>query len=278
MIIDCKKIAEEMIEEVRVRAEGLARAPKIVSVVVGTDGGSESYLNMMEKTFAKVGFATEIRRMPAEATTEEAIRLIDEINADAFVDGCIIHKPLPKQIDESKLLLRLSPDKDLDGFHPMNLGLMFAGNPAAVVPCTAQAAVEVLKRSVGDLTGKNIAVIGRSNIVGKPLSILLLAQNATVTVCHSKTKNLSEITKKADIVVVAVGSPKFLTGDMVGEHSIVIDVGTNNVDGKMVGDADFANLENYVSAITPVPGGVGRVTNAILLSNALKNYQKSVKE
>ncbi|MDO4753993.1 MAG: bifunctional 5,10-methylenetetrahydrofolate dehydrogenase/5,10-methenyltetrahydrofolate cyclohydrolase [Bacillota bacterium] len=277
MVIDCKKIAEDMIEEVRQKASGLARSPKIVSVVVGTDGGSESYLNMMEKTFAKVGFETEIKRLPEETTTEEAIAVIDQINADSGVDGCIIHKPLPKQIAEGELLLRLSPDKDLDGFHPMNLGLMFAGAKNAVVPCTAQAAVEVLKRSVGNLSGKNIAVIGRSNIVGKPLSILLLAENATVTVCHSKTRNLSEITKKADIVVVAVGSPRFLTADMVGEHSIVIDVGTNNVDGKMVGDADFANLEGYVNMITPVPGGVGRVTNAILLSNALTNYMKSTR-
>lgn len=275
MVIDCKKIAEEMIEEVRSRASSSARPPKIVSVVVGTDGGSESYLNMMEKTFEKVGFATEIKRMPEETSTECAIALIDELNAESGVDGVIIHKPLPKQIREEELLLRLSPEKDLDGFHPMNLGLMFAGAENAVVPCTAQASVEVLKRSVGDLSGKHIAVVGRSNIVGKPLAILLLAENATVTVCHSRTKNLSDITRSADIVVVAVGKPKFLTKDMVSEHSVVIDVGTNRVDGKMVGDSDFENLKDYVRMITPVPGGVGRVTNAILLSNALTNYTRS---
>lgn len=275
MVIDCKKIAEEMIEEVRSRASSSARPPKIVSVVVGTDGGSESYLNMMEKTFEKVGFTTEIKCMPEETSTECAIALIDELNAESGVDGVIIHKPLPKQIREEELLLRLSPEKDLDGFHPMNLGLMFAGAENAVVPCTAQASVEVLKRSVGDLSGKHIAVVGRSNIVGKPLAILLLAENATVTVCHSRTKNLSDITRSADIVVVAVGKPKFLTKDMVSEHSVVIDVGTNRVDGKMVGDSDFENLKDYVRMITPVPGGVGRVTNAILLSNALTNYTRS---
>lgn len=277
MIIDCKRIAEEMIEEVRAEAANLKRPPKIVSVVVGTDGGSESYLNMMEKTFAKVGFETEICRKSAEATTEEATSLIDELNERDDVDGVIIHKPLPKQIKEGELLLKLRPEKDLDGFHPMNLGLMFAGDPAATTPCTARAAVEVLKRAVGELAGKNIAVVGRSNIVGKPLSLLLLAENATVTVCHSKTKDLAEITKAADIVVVAVGRPRFLTRDMVSTHSVVIDVGTNNVGGKMVGDTDFEAIAPIVKMITPVPGGVGRVTNAILLANALKNYKRRCK-
>lgn len=277
MVIDCKAIAERIISDVRERASGALRPPKIVSVVIGTDGGSESYLNMMEKTFGKAGFSTEILRMSAGSTTEEAIAVIDGLNAREDVDGVIIHKPLPKGISERDLLLRLHPDKDLDGFHPMNLGLMFAGDPDAVIPCTAQAAVEVLKRTVGDLSGKHVAVIGRSNIVGKPLSLLLLAKNATVTVCHSRTKDLAKITREAEIVVVAVGRPRFLTKEMVGEHSIVIDVGTNNVDGKMVGDSDFEALSGYVKMITPVPGGVGRVTNAILLANAFRNFTKKHK-
>ncbi len=272
MRIDCKQIAGNMIEDVRLQSEGLQRVPKIVSVVVGTDGGSESYLKMMEKTFAKVGFESEIVRMPETVSNEEAMSKIEALNKDQSVDGIIVHKPLPRQIDEDALILKIDPNKDLDGFHPMNLGKMFAGDKTAVVPCTAKAAVEVLKGAGVDLTGKNVVVIGRSNIVGKPLSILLLAENATVTVCHSKTKNIAEITRAADIVVVAVGRPKFLTKDMVTEKTIVIDVGTNNVDGKMVGDSDFGELEDYVQMITPVPGGVGRVTNALLLTNALRCF------
>ncbi len=272
MKIDCKKIADEIVEEVRVKAQGNVRMPKIVSVVIGTDGGSESYLKMMEKTFSKVNFESEIRRLPADVSHDEAIALVKALNDDASVDGIIVHKPLPQQIDEEALILTINPNKDLDGFHPMNLGRMFAGDTKAIVPCTAKAAVTVLQGAGVDLKGKHVAVVGRSNIVGKPLSILLLAEHATVTICHSKTKNLSEITKNADIVVVAVGKPRFLTKDMVGSHSIVIDVGTNNVDGKMVGDADFEAMVDDVQMITPVPGGVGRVTNALLLSNALSCF------
>ncbi len=272
MKIDCKKIAAEIIEDVRVKAQGTVRVPKIVSVVIGTDGGSESYLKMMEKTFAKVNFDSEIKRLPADVSNDEAISLVKSLNEDVLVDGIIVHKPLPKQIDEEALILAIDPNKDLDGFHPMNLGRMFAGDKQAIVPCTAKAAVTVLQHAGVNLVGKHVAVVGRSNIVGKPLSILLLSEHATVTVCHSKTEHLEDITKKADIVVVAVGRPRFLTKNMVGKHSIVIDVGTNNVDGKMVGDADFEALEDYVRMITPVPGGVGRVTNALLLSNALSCF------
>lgn len=272
MIIDCKLIADQKIEKIANETSQLQVKPKIVSMVVGYDGGSESYLNMMEKTFRRVDFETEIVRLDASASTEDALKKIDEFNLDPNVHGVIIHKPLPPQMNEDEMLMRLDPKKDLDGFHPTNLGLMFAGDKKATAPCTAQAVVEVLKASGYELSGKHVVVVGRSNIVGKPLSILLLAENATVTVCHSRTKDLAAFTKAADVVVVAVGKPRFLKKDMVTEKTVVIDVGTNNVDGKMVGDADFEELKDYVSAITPVPGGVGRVTNAILLSNALKCF------
>ncbi len=277
MIIDCKSIADAIIESVHREASGAAKTPRIASVVIGSDGGSESYLKMMEKTFERAGFGTCICRLAEDATTEQAIALVESLNADREIDGVIIHKPLPPQIDERRLLYSLDPRKDLDGLHPVNLGKTLSGDAGAIAPCTARAAVEVAKGAGIELTGKHVVIIGRSSIVGKPAALLFLSENATVTVCHSKTSNLADITKRADIIVVAVGRPRFLGREMVSEHSVVIDVGTNNVDGKMVGDADFDAIFGLVKMITPVPGGVGRVTNAVLLANALTNFTNNNK-
>lgn len=272
MTIDCKAIAEKIKNEVREQVATLPRAPKIVCIIAGTDGGAESYLRMMTKTCDSVGYASEILRLPETATNEELIALIHQCNQDAGIDGILVQKPLPKQIDEDRVLSEINPGKDLDGFLEINAGRLFQGKKGTQ-PCTPQAVVRILQESGVDLTGKDVVMLGRSNIVGKPLSMMLLAKNATVTICHSKTANLIEHTRRADVVVVAIGIPRFLKKEMVTEDTIVIDVGTNNVDGKMVGDADYDNLKDYVKMITPVPGGVGPVTNAILLVNAMNNYR-----
>lgn len=272
MTIDCKAIAEKIKNEVREQVATLPRAPKIVCIIAGTDGGAESYLRMMTKTCDSVGYASEILRLPETATNEELIALIHQCNQDAGIDGILVQKPLPKQIDEDRVLSEINPGKDLDGFLEINAGRLFQGKKGTQ-PCTPQAVVRILQESGVDLTGKDVVMLGRSNIVGKPLSMMLLAKNATVTICHSKTANLIEHTRRADVVVVAIGIPRFLKKEMVTEDTIVIDVGTNNVDSKMVGDADYDNLKDYVKMITPVPGGVGPVTNAILLVNAMNNYR-----
>jgi len=218
-----------------------------------------------------VGFGYEIYRLPESTTEAQLLSVIEEKNKDEFVNGIIVQMPLPPHISEEKIITAIKPTKDIDGFHPMNAGRLFKGEKATR-PCTPLAVVTMLDALEVDLEGKNVVVIGRSNIVGKPLSVMLMHKNATVTVCHSKTQNLMQHTQCADIVILAVGIANFLKREMVNENTIVIDVGMNELDGKLVGDADFDALKDYVKMITPVPGGVGPVTNAVLLLNVLEHF------
>lgn len=268
MIIDGRKIANELKEKIAIALTQVADKPKISAIILGEHPSSMSYLKMLEKTCNSVGFSYEIIALPIETSHDKLLQIIDDKNKDDQIKGLLIQLPLPDHIDESAVLMRISPDKDLDGFNPINAGYLFKGKPG-IRPCTPQAVMTILSEMGIALEGKNVVVVGRSNIVGKPLAMMLLEKNATVTICHSRTKNLSDFTKKADIVVVAVGKPKFLTKEMVTTNTVVIDVGTNMLNGKLVGDADFEALVDYVAMITPVPGGVGPVTNVVLLNNAL---------
>jgi methylenetetrahydrofolate dehydrogenase (NADP+)/methenyltetrahydrofolate cyclohydrolase len=270
MIIDGKQIANTLKNEIKERVQAMAVKPKVSAIILGEHPSSLSYLKMLEKTCIAVDFDYEIVSLPAETTLAELLSTIDEKNNTSQVKGILVQLPLPAHIDASMVLDAIAPEKDLDGFHPLNAGHLFKGEKG-IRPCTPSAVMYILDKSGIDLKGKDVVVIGRSNIVGKPLAMMLLEQNATVTVCHSKTKALAEHTRRADIIVVAVGVPHFLTREMVTEESIVIDVGTNMLNGKLTGDADFEALKDYVKMITPVPGGVGPVTNAVLLNNALMN-------
>jgi len=268
MIIDGRKIASELKEKIAMSMTQLTEKPKISAIILGEHPSSMSYLKMLEKTCNAVGFSYEIVGMPIDTTHEKLIQVIDEKNDDNSINGILVQLPLPAHIDEAAVLMRILPEKDLDGFNPLNAGYLFKGEPG-IRPCTPLAVMTILSEMSIALEGKHVVVVGRSNIVGKPLALMLLEKNATVTICHSRTKELASFTKSADIVVVAVGKPKFLTKEMVRPETIVIDVGTNMENGKLVGDADFDALAEYVAMITPVPGGVGPVTNAILLKNAL---------
>ncbi|MDK2866475.1 MAG: methylenetetrahydrofolate dehydrogenase / methenyltetrahydrofolate cyclohydrolase [Clostridiales bacterium] len=270
MIIDGKQIANALKQEIRERVQAMAVKPKVSAIILGEHPSSMSYLKMLEKTCKAIEFDYEIVSLPLAASLETLLKIIDEKNNDSQIKGILVQLPLPEHIDASKVLDAIVPEKDLDGFHPLNAGHLFKGE-RGIRPCTPTAVMYILAKMGIELKGKDVVVIGRSNIVGKPLSMMLLEQNATVTICHSKTKALASHTKRADIIIVAVGVPNFLTKEMVTEASIVIDVGTNMLNGKLVGDADFEALKDYVKMITPVPGGVGPVTNAVLLNNALMN-------
>lgn len=268
MIIDGRSIAGELKSEIKAKVEAFEVKPKVSAIILGNHPSSMSYLKMLEKTCNAVGFDYEIYEMSQEASLEELLSAISKRNEDDLVKGILVQLPLPKHIDQTRVLSAIAPEKDLDGFHPLNAGHLFKGEKG-IRPCTPSAVMYILEKSQIDLSGKDVVVIGRSNIVGKPLSMMLLEKNATVTICHSRTKDLASHTKRADIVIVAVGLPNFLKKDMVTDQTIVIDVGTNMHEGKLVGDTDFDALVDYVKMITPVPGGVGPVTNAILLGNAL---------
>lgn len=272
MIIDGREIAKKIKNDVKRSLSGYTRTPKVVAIILGNNPSSESYLKMLERTCVNVGFDYELCRLSDTISEIELLALIDEKNKDENVSGILVQMPLPAHINQEKVLMQIDPLKDIDGFHPLNAGRLFKGEKS-MRPCTPLAVITILDALNIELTGKNIVVIGRSNIVGKPLAIMLMQKNATVTVCHSRTQNIAQHTKSADIVILAVGKPGFLKKEMVTEETIVIDVGTNEVDGKLVGDADFEALKDYVKMITPVPGGVGPVTNAVLLLNVLEHFK-----
>lgn len=262
-------IRAELKEECQAFVAANGYAPGLAVVIVGEDPASQVYVRNKARACEEVGFASEVIRLPAETKQDELNALIDRLNADPQTHGILVQLPLPKHLDERAVTLRISPDKDVDAFHPYNVGLMTMGDPR-FLPCTPAGVMELLRRSGVDPAGKRCAVIGRSNIVGKPMALLLLAANATVTVCHSKTKDLPAVTKQADILVCAVGRAGFLTADMVKSGAVVIDVGMNrDAEGKLVGDVDFPNVAPLCSQITPVPGGVGPMTITMLLRNTL---------
>ena len=272
MLIDGKKIAAETRAEI---AEAVAAqkaagvTPGLAVIIVGENPASQVYVRNKHKACGEVGMYSEVIEMPGDTTQETLLAKIAELNDDDKIDGILVQLPLPKHIDEEKVINAIRPDKDVDAFHPVNTGKIMIGNPD-FLPCTPAGVMVMLKKTGIDITGKNCVVVGRSNIVGKPMAMLLLGANGTVTVCHSKTKDLASVTREADILVVAIGRADFITGDMVKEGAVVIDVGMNRrEDEKLTGDVDFASASERASYITPVPGGVGPMTITMLLQNTL---------
>lgn len=236
---------------------------------MGDNPASRVYVNNKKKACAECGFNSEEFALPDTTSEDELLKLIDSLNSRSDIDGILCQLPLPSHINEEKVLLAIDPSKDVDAFHPVNVGKIMIGN-FDFLPCTPAGVMELIKLSGIEVSGKECVVIGRSNIVGKPQAMLLLHANGTVTVCHSRTKNLAEVTRRADILVAAVGKANFVTADMVKPGAVVIDVGMNRVDGKLTGDVKFDEVSNVAGAITPVPGGVGPMTIAMLMKNTLK--------
>lgn len=275
IIIDGKKIADSIIIDLKAkidkdRLEG-AKVAKLAIILVGNDPSSSIYVQNKIKAAARVGIETSLHEFDKNITEKQILQQIQYLNEDKEVSGIIVQLPLPNIISKSKIINSINPGKDVDGFHPINVGLLFSPYEHGFVPCTARGCLELIKSCSPDLSGKNIVVIGRSNIVGRPLAALLLKEDCSVTICHSKTVNLQEITKRADIVISAVGNPRFLTKDYFNKSAIVIDVGINRVVSEdkceLVGDVDFKEVKENVKYITPVPGGVGPMTVAYLLVN-----------
>lgn len=273
-IIDGKKISEQMKEELKDKVEKLKAQGKKVTlavVQVGDDPASSVYVNNKKKTCAYIGIGSLSYELSKEAKEEELLSLIEELNGREDVNGILVQLPLPPHMDEQKVIGAISPKKDVDGFHPFNVGALSIGQKG-FVSCTPAGIIELLKRSCIEIEGKECVVIGRSNIVGKPMALLLLRENGTVTIAHSKTKNLKEIAKRADILIVAVGKAKMITKEYVKEGAVVIDVGIHrNEQNKLCGDVDYEDVFPICSALTPVPGGVGPMTIAMLINNCVES-------
>ena len=282
-IINGKELAlslkQEMAADVATFTEKYGRVPHLVVILVGEDPGSVSYVTGKAKASAEVGIRNTTIRREATITEEELLGIIDELNADAEVDGILVQLPLPKHIDSDKVIAAIHAEKDVDGFHPMNVANLWLKQPCTL-PCTPKGIIKLLKRANVEIAGKDVVVVGRSNIVGLPVSKLLLNENATVTIAHSRTKDLKEVTRRADILVVAIGRPKFVTADMVKEGAVVIDVGVNRdpETNKLCGDVDFAAIEPIASAITPVPGGVGPMTITCLMENTIECFLRKMQK
>ena len=272
-LIDGKKISGEIKDELRAEVEELKKQGKeacLAVVLVGDDPASAVYVKNKKKACEYIGVKSLSYELPASTTESELLELIDRLNNDDSVNGILVQLPLPKQIDEKKVIRAISPDKDVDGFHPQNVGALLIGEKG-YVSCTPAGVIELLKRSGVSIEGKECVVIGRSNIVGKPMGVLLLRENGTVTIAHSKTRDLKDICKRADILVAAVGKPKMITEEYIKEGAVVIDVGIHRMDnGKLCGDVDFDRVKDHVSKITPVPGGVGPMTIAMLMNNVVE--------
>lgn len=278
-LLDGKTMSNELREKLALRVENLkARGvtPGLAVILVGEDPASRIYVKNKGLGCAQVGMHSVTIRLPETTTQQELETQIDQLNGDAAIHGILVQLPLPAGLDEAAALARIVPEKDVDGFHVVNAGKLFTGQKG-VVACTPKGAMEMIRRTGIDLSGKEAVVVGRSNIVGKPMAMLLLQQNATVTMCHSRTQHLAEHTRRADVLVAAVGKPRFITADMVKPGAIVIDVGINRVDGKVVGDVDFDAVKEVASWITPVPGGVGRMTITMLLENTIEAAERTVK-
>lgn len=271
MLIDGKAIAQKVRAEVAEGVRALARPPGLATVLVGDDPASHAYVASKHKACQEVGIVSVGRQLPASATQAEVEAVVQELAEDPSVHGILVQLPLPGHLDEEAVLQRVPLSKDVDGFHPVNLGrLAQKGREPLFVPCTPAGCLRLLDEAGVKLEGANAVVVGRSNIVGMPAALLLLRRNATVTVVHSRTRDLAGMVRQADVLIVAIGKARFVTGDMVKPGAAVIDVGINRVDGRLVGDVDFASVEPIAGAITPVPGGVGPMTIAMLLANTLK--------
>ncbi len=276
-IIDGKAISAAVRAEIAEKVKSLKEkgiTPGLAVVLVGTDPASQIYVRNKHKACQEVGMYSEEYKLPETTSEKELLDLVHKLNHKKDVNGILVQLPLPSHINETVVLNAISPDKDVDAFHPVNVGKIMIGD-YRFLPCTPAGIMELMKRSGVDIAGKECVVIGRSNIVGKPMSMLLLHENGTVTICHSKTKNLKEVTKRADILVAAVGRAHFVTADMVKQGAVVIDVGMNRLDtGKLVGDVKFDEVSKKASFITPVPGGVGPMTITMLLQNTLRAAQE----
>lgn len=272
-ILNGKAVSQRIKDELRQEVEALKKDginPGLAVIIVGDDPASRVYVNNKKKACEEIGIYSEEYALPAETTQEELLSLIDTLNNKSDINGILVQLPVPKHIDEETIINAINPKKDVDAFHPVNVGKIMVGN-FDFVPCTPAGVMELIAESGIEVSGKECVVVGRSNIVGKPQAMLLLHKNGTVTICHSRTKDLKEKTKNADILVAAVGIPNFITGDMIKEGAVVIDVGINRVaDKKLVGDVEFESAEKVASAITPVPGGVGPMTIAMLMKNTVK--------
>ena len=267
--IDGKALAAQVKERVREEAAKLPRKPGLAVILVGENPASQVYVNGKEKDCTECGIQSFSHRLPADTSQEELLALVRELNEDRLVDGILCQLPLPKGLDEDAVINAIAPDKDVDCFHPFNVGRMSIGEPV-FLPCTPAGVMEMLRAYAVPVKGKNCVVLGRSNIVGKPMAMLLTQADGTVTVCHSKTEHLEEFTRQADILVSAIGKTGFVTADMVKDGAVVIDVAMNrDENGKLCGDVDFAAVEPKASYITPVPGGVGPMTRAMLMENIL---------
>jgi len=288
-IIDGKKIAAEMRAKLKLEAERLKQKniiPGLGVILVGDDPASLSYVTGKKRACENMGIYSDDNHLPADTSQQQLISLIQRMNTDPKINGILVQLPLPKQLDESEVIMTIAPEKDVDGFHPVSIGKMVAGKPA-FLPCTPHGIVQLLLRSNVKIEGADVVIVGRSNIVGKPLANILIQKsktgNATVTVCHTRTKNLAEHTRRADILIAAAGRPNTITADMVKDGAVVIDVGVNRVDDptrergyRLVGDVDFEAVKEKASKITPVPGGVGPMTITMLLYNTVESAKRAV--
>lgn len=277
-LIDGKKISKDIKDELKAEVDGMKergeKIPCLAVIQVGEDPASCVYVNNKKKACEYIGIGSVSHELPEGTTEEELLKLIDNLNADDSVTGILVQLPVPKHIDEDKIIERIDPKKDVDGFSPLSVGALLIGQPG-FLSCTPAGVIQLLKRSNIDIEGKNCVVVGRSNIVGKPMSVLMLRENATVTICHSKTKDLKAVCKNADILIVAIGRPNMIDASYVKDGAVVIDVGIhrleNSADGKkLCGDVDFESVEKVASYITPVPGGVGPMTIAMLMKNCVE--------
>ena len=273
-IIDGKKISQEIKDELRERVAGLKEQGiegALAVIQVGEDPASSVYVRNKKRACAYIGIRSESYELPEETSEEELLALIRKLNEDSKINGILCQLPVPPHMDESKLIREIAPEKDVDGFHPMNVGALCIGKKG-FVSCTPAGVIQLLKRSGISVSGKECVVVGRSNIVGKPMALLLLRENGTVTMAHSRTADLKEVTRRADILVVAVGRPQMITADYVKEGAVVIDVGIHrDENNKLCGDVDYASVFPHCSAITPVPGGVGPMTIAMLMKNCVES-------
>lgn len=283
-IISGKEISKQIKAELKKEVEAVTAkgvTPALATVLVGEDEASKVYIGQKIKTCEKLGIQSVHQKLPANASEKDVLDLIDKLNKDPKVHGILCQLPLPKHINTDKVLLAISPDKDVDGFHLMNMGKLLSKKTmdeiereGMYLPCTPHGIIQLLKRTNIPIKGAEAVVVGRSNIVGKPVALLLMANNATVTICHTGTKDIGEVTRRADILIAAIGKPKFVTADMVKDGVTVIDVGVNRLPEGLCGDADFAAIKEKAKAITPVPGGVGPMTIAMLMVNTVKAAKK----
>ena len=278
MIISGKELATKLRAQMQDHVKDITKVfgetPCLAVILVGDDPASQSYVKGKSKACEEIGIKNMTISLPNDVTEQELLQTIDELNLNPEVSGILVQLPLPDHIDEHRVMNCIAPEKDVDGFHPVNVDALYTSKHNGIYPCTPKGIIHLLRENDIQIAGKNAVVIGRSNIVGLPVAKLLLDENATVTVCHSRTKDLAKITSEADILIVAIGKPKFVKADMVKPGAIVIDVGVNRVDEKLVGDVDFDNVEYKVKAITPVPGGVGPMTITCLMEDTIECFLK----